>query len=87
LVATYNASNGGGKSDWFLASRDEFAELYKARAAVGDWQVGGPDGGLYWTSTQARSDAANCFYIYYAEVFAATQSKYIPEYVRPIRAF
>ena len=87
LVATYNASNGGGKSDWFLASRDEFAELYKARAAVGGWQVGGPDGGLYWTSTQARSDIANCFYIYYFELYAASQSKDIAEYVRPIRAF
>jgi hypothetical protein len=87
LVATYNASNGGGKSDWFLASRDEFAELYKARAAVEGWQVGGPDGGLYWTSTQAGSDIANCFYIYYPELYAASQFKYIPEYVRPIRAF
>jgi len=89
MVAAYNAINGGGKSDWFLGSQNEFAELYKAQAEVGGWRESSDSWGpLYWTSTHVTPWLARCFYIYYPHgVWAADQSKDIPQYVRPIRAF
>ena len=46
------AYTGGGKNDWFLPSKDESSEMYKARTHLGissDW---------FWTSSQSDDSSA-----------------------------
>ncbi|MCL1813087.1 MAG: DUF1566 domain-containing protein [Treponema sp.] len=54
LVAAYMCIyySSGGKTDWFLPSRDELNELYKQRGIIG-----GLSGG-YWSSSQYNEDDA-----------------------------
>jgi len=45
--ATCRAFTGGGKSDWFLPSKDELNQLYLQKTTVGGFNTG-----EYWSSTQ-----------------------------------
>ena len=46
--------NGGGKTDWFLPSKDELNEFYKQRAIFG---IGNP-AEVYWSSSQNNNGIA-----------------------------
>jgi hypothetical protein len=86
LVETYNLSNGGGKSDWFVGSRNEMALLHAAKAVVGGWQVGGDV--AYWMSANHTVDTALVFRILPGSEFdGLIEYKFASRYVRPIRAF
>jgi hypothetical protein len=86
MVETYNLSNGGGKSDWFLGSRNEMAQLHAAKDVVGGWQVG--DDVAYWMSANHNDDRALVFRIFPGSEFdGLIEDKFAPRYVRPIRAF
>ena len=46
------AYDGGGKNDWFLPSKDELNEMYKARTHLGI------SSGWFWSSSQRNKDTA-----------------------------
>ena len=82
---------GGGKTDWFLPSKDELVELWTQRATVGDFFVD-----FYWSSSEASdpSDPSIDPSIYawlisfYPDGIAYPKiSKSDSYYVRPVRAF
>jgi len=86
---------GGGKTDWFLPSKDELNELYKNRSVVGNMDEGTGDWYhdsfvMYWSSSQAWSES-----IVWVQNFvngnqisnANSAHTYDPYLVRAIRAF
>lgn len=73
---------GGGKSDWFLPSRDELDQLYLQRLAVG-----GLGGGVYWSSSQNRAFAPAAFCQTFASGAKGDNYKDDGGLVRPVRAF
>ncbi len=72
---------GGGKSDWFLPSKDELEKLYKFMVKTG---IGGSESDYYWSSTEYDAD-----YAWYTGVNLSNPggTKYSPNMVRAIRAF
>ncbi len=81
--------NGGGKSDWFLPSKDELAELANQKSinrflGFADW--GGFVGGNYWSSTEAVAIAAWIGGFIVGSMGQLTKNS-DPVYVRPVRAF
>ncbi len=70
---------GGGKTDWFLPSKDELAQLYAERAAVGGLSV------LYWSSSEANAD--NAWGQYFNSGTQPNLSKSAMPYVRAVRSF
>jgi len=74
------AFQGGGKTDWYLPSRDELYEMSLNMAIIG------VDSGKYWSSTQAVNSASaslRSFNLgYELDGFKTTAN-----YVRPVRAF
>ncbi len=52
-AAVAQAYRGGGRSDWFLPSRDELAQLCSNRNVVGGFAVNG-----YWSSTEIGAGSA-----------------------------
>jgi hypothetical protein len=92
-----NAYKGGGKSDWFLPSRDELNELckyakYQATGKgddvcqKGTSSVGGFDYQPLWSSSEATAGGAWGQNFYYG-TYIENLSKYNLTSVRPIRAF
>ena len=73
---------GGGKSDWFLPSRDELNELYKQRGFIG-----GLSGTSYWSSSQDNADAGDAWNQDFDNSLQYPTIKTGYLYVRPIRAF
>jgi len=73
---------GGGKSDWFLPSKDElntmFVNLHKAG-------IGGFADNTYWSSFEF--DSANAGYQSFYTGSQDHGSKYFKTLVRPVRAF
>jgi len=71
---------GGGKSDWFLPSKDELNEMYKARSHLNN------SSNRFWSSSQIDYDNA-----WYQLFSTGAQTKNIKDfnlnYVRAIRAF
>jgi Protein of unknown function (DUF1566) len=93
LAATYN---GGGKTDWFLPSRDELNELckYARTQTTGNSLVDCASNGrlhnsfaagLYWSSSETNQLSA------WAQYFGGGDQSYNSKnntlYVRPVRAF
>jgi len=74
------AYNGGGKTDWFLPSKNELNELYTRRAAVGGFA-----GGYDWSSSESLAGSA--WYQLFDNGFQGSVSKNFSFYVRPVRAF
>jgi hypothetical protein len=73
--------NGGGKSDWFLPSKDELAQLYAQKTTVG----GFVDDSYYWSSSEY--DAADAWFHTFLNGFQDGDVKGSAFYVRPVRAF
>jgi hypothetical protein len=74
--------NGGGKSDWFLPSKDELAQLYSQKTVVG----GFVEVKSYWSSSENLASTAS------GQHFGTgTQSsallKSTTHHLRPVRAF
>ena len=74
---------GGGKTDWYLPSRDELRQLFLRKAKVGasGFQLHG-----YWSSSESSPNEA-WIQDFYADYTPAPSDKGYANYVRPIRAF
>ena len=71
----------GGFSDWFLPSRDELAQIYTNRVALGN-NFGL---GYFWSSSEAGFDAA--WVRYFTNGTETNIAKANNLYVRPVRSF
>ena len=92
-----NAYKGGGKSDWYLPSRDELNELckYAKYQPTGKSDVkckysipmlrGEFVQGTYWSSSENVTDSA--WTQYFFDGYQCTCPKHASAYVLPIRAF
>jgi uncharacterized repeat protein (TIGR02543 family) len=89
---------GGGKSDWYLPSRDELKALVLGKSYVGIFRWKTTGGNFYWSSTQSADYASAVWGIYVTETdnpnngFEFEVGKDASGYVsnttiRPIRAF
>ncbi len=74
-----NATHGGF-TDWFLPSKDELAELYRQRNAVGGFASDG-----YWGASEGNSYTA--WYQYFGNGIQYTNSKDYSGWVRAVRGF
>lgn len=89
------AYRGGGKSDWFLASKDELSKVYDRRTEIGGMQVFLQYQDFFWSSSQGsrRADEAWVQDMYEGEQGEGYKGSGAPENgstgyrVRPIRAF
>ena len=72
---------GGGKSDWFLPSKDELNLLYENRATVGNMKDY-----WYWSSSQGGNGVNHAWGQYFANGDQSDDGKYA-SFVRAIRAF
>ena len=74
--------NGGGKSDWYLPSRDELNELHPFARAVG-----APGEGSLWSSSEIVANKA--WSQEYSIGLTGTQfeSVKVDGYFRPVRSF
>jgi len=79
----------GGKSDWFVPSKDELALLYASRAIIGGFAAD-----TYWSSTEYNRGGASTEYYSHAWVQYFYDGLQSPNYkggpllsVRPVRAF
>ena len=79
LCTTYN---GGGKSDWFLPSKNEFDLMYRNFHKVG---VGGFASDIYWSSSEINAKYAWSQYFYIGGQDYCLKNDYLR--VRAIRAF
>jgi hypothetical protein len=77
LVRNYR---GGGKSDWFLPSADDLAEMMKASAVIGDLSISS-----YWSSTLAPVYGAWDQIMPIGIIYTSDETN--ASSVRPIRAF
>ena len=88
LVQKYN---GGGKTDWFIPSKDELSELYKSKLIVGGFASEAKSyiQDLYWSSSQTSPWG---FFMHAQNFVTGAWERGINggwdyNYVRPIRAF
>ena len=80
-AAAYSRSyRGGGKTDWFLPSKNELDQLYKYRSLVGGFLAD-----YYWSSSEY--DATGAWYQNFDHGWQANYAKSDLSYVRPIRSF
>ena len=70
----------GGKSDWFLPSKNELNQMYIRRTAIGGFS---PD--FYWSSSEFSDSSPWGQHFSFNEQY--DQNKVITYYVRPVRAF
>jgi len=71
---------GGGKSDWFLPSKNEMKLLYDAKS-----KIAGLGQGSYWTSSEGGSVVS--WTVDFANGAINIKVKTIAYFVRPVRAF
>jgi hypothetical protein len=74
------AFQGGGKTDWFLPSKDELNLLYLQRSAIGGFASKD-----YWSSSEVA--ASNAWFQAFTNGNRAYSSKRYSNSVRPVRAF
>jgi len=77
------AYRGGGKSDWFLPSKNELNQMYAIYVAgltLGDFSAG-----LYWSSSELSMNWAHA--MDFKNGYDDTSYKQNAYYVRPVRAF
>jgi hypothetical protein len=79
---TVSDYDGGGKTDWFLPSRDELNELYKQRDSVGGFETD-----KYWSSSQYVAYAAWGQYLIGRDGYQSGSATHYANGVRPVRAF
>lgn len=73
--------HGGGKTDWYLPSRDELRQLFVHQKKVGGFIFHG-----YWSSSEYSPHEA-WIQDFYADYTPAPSDKSYANYVRPVRAF
>ena len=76
---------GGGKTDWFIPSKDELNELFEHQEQVGGFSVGN-----YWSSSEKNVWLAWGYYFGKPgnKIFGATNGNLKSAYyMRPVRAF
>ena len=76
---TATATSSGGKTDWYLPSKDEIQALYNA------WYNRGLTGEL-WSSSQGAA-ASNAWALYWEDGEVGSPSKGLVTSVRAVRAF
>lgn len=81
-ATTARMYRGGGKTDWYLPSKDELQALYDQRAVVG-----GLGETNRWSSTQSSSDATTAWRKFFNAAGGNEGTKAFDNAVRPIRAF
>lgn len=86
--------DGGGKTDWFLPSKDELNELYEQRETVGGFGIGndGSSFDAYWSSTQSDAGTTGFTDVAWTQYFDGGEQqgddcKCNLYGVRPVRAF
>ena len=73
------AFQGGGKTDWFLPSKDELTQVYLQKSVLG-----GFDFNYYWSSSEG---AAGLAWFQGFDGYGDNGAKSATLYVRPVRAF
>ena len=73
------AFQGGGKTDWFLPSKDELTQVYLQKSVLG-----GFDFNYYWSSSEGAADLT---WFQGFDGFGEKSVKSATLYVRPVRAF
>ena len=71
--------HGGGKTDWFLPSKNELNELHTHRSAIGGFLSE-----VYWSSTEANADYASSKD--FLNGVASINNKTNKNHIRPIRS-
>jgi hypothetical protein len=74
------AYTGGGKTDWFLPSKDELNQLYLQKTVVGGFAAAD-----YCSSSQ--NSATNAWFQGFVNGYQGSDNKYATFSVRPVRAF
>ena len=74
--------NGGGKTDWFLPSKDELNELYVNSSAVGNLGTN-----TYWSSSQVDGSPSSSWYHAFYSGNQGGTGKENMNRVRAVRAF
>jgi hypothetical protein len=81
------AYNGGGRTDWYLPSKDELNKLYLNRNAIGGFNTTGV---FYWSSSESSFTLNGTQYAYFqrfSDGAVGEDQKQSLLYVRAIRAF
>ena len=90
------AYNGGGKTDWYLPSKDELNELFLKRASVGafgaDWyhsssEYQWPEGSALKTYNNWQLQFGSAGITEYDDLGSWYGRNKTANYVRPVRAF
>jgi len=77
-----SAYNGGGKTDWFVPSKDELNEMYLSSSVLGGFH------GHYWSSSESSENASFAWEQgFYGDANANNKNSSGFYFVRPIRAF
>jgi uncharacterized repeat protein (TIGR02543 family) len=77
------AYTGGGKTDWYLPSKDELAQLQIQRATVGGFVLNN----FYWSSSEYDASHAWLISFFPDGIAYPLIAKTDSYYVRPVRAF
>jgi hypothetical protein len=80
-AVTASGYRGGGRSDWYLPSKDELRALFLRQKIVGGFQLHG-----YWSSSESSPNEA-WIQDFYSDYTPAPSDKGFANFVRPIRAF
>ena len=76
-----NEYSNKGKSDWFLPSKDELNEMYKARTHLGI------SSGIFWSSSQSSKEEAWMQYFSSGNQYETSKSDHLGINVRAVRYF